>query len=761
MFARSFGLLGAAALLSGSGALAQQAQPMAADPATATPAATAPGAAAPPAGYADIVVTAQRRSESLQKVPASITAIGATEIANARIEGALDLQRVSPSVNVSTYFGSVQINIRGLGLTSPNPDGEPSVLTYIDGVYIARPTAIGAAFEDLERIEVLRGPQGTLYGRNATGGVVNLLTRTPGDELTANVSATYGRYDRVKITGGVEGPLAEGTSARLSFYHDSHGADQFNIYSGKKVRDFNGNGVRGTIVSEVTDKLTLTLRGDYYKDKIKGVNYDEIEGSESAGANSFGSTASNPSGFFPVATVPARGPLANDGKNVSFNAINPLQGHENWGTSLTGDWKLSDDISLKSITSYRRSFLNRDRQDYDGTSASIIEENYARETSRAFTQEFDLGGETAGGTNWVVGAYYFHENTDLHYRYQIFAQALLADYAFGLPPGSVPNTFKVDQTGKTQSVSAFGQATVPISDSLKLTAGLRKNFDKKRQVQDIVVFGNDLCGGPGIAKGKWNDLTWKIGLDYQISRNSMVYATVSRGFKAGGLNLSACTDTYDPENVISYEVGTKNTFFDGKLLVNMSGFYYDYTDLQVNVFTATTTITQNSSSARVYGLEFESKLRPIENLEIGGNFSLLHAEYRGYTSQNPLLIGTGAAAEDLTGNRIANAPKFIAQAVIDYTIPVGDNEIGLRYDIRHNSGFFGDAFHNFGSRQKAYEVMNARAVYRFGNYQIGGFVDNLANKIYAENRFTFGTGGNVLAIWAPRRTWGIFATAKY
>jgi len=717
-----------------------------------------------PAGDEELIVTAQRRSEAVQRVPAAITAVGATEIKEARIEGALDLPKISPGVNVSTYFGAVQINIRGLGLTSPNPAGEPSSLTYVDGVFLARPTAIGAAFDDLARIEVLRGPQGTLYGRNATGGVVNLITREPGDEFAANVSATYGAYNRVKLTGGVDIPIdvETGTAARIAVYHETKDGDQFNeADGGKRIRDFKGNGIRATLKTEAIPDLTLTLRGDYYEDDTNGINFEEVIGSSNPGANGFGSTTHNPSGFFPIVTVPAAGPLFNDGKHISFNEPNPQMRHKNNGVSLTADWDINESLQFKSITAYRYSGLFRDRSDYDGTSSPIMVEWFGHERSYAFTQELDLSGETSGGITYVVGAYFFHEELDLTYLYYLYAQPLILDSLFGLPPGTTPNTLDFTVKSKTQSASVFAQATVPITDKLKLTAGVRQNWDEKEQVQNILIFGGNICGGPAPARGKWNDLTWKVGLDYQITENSLLYATVSKGFKAGGLNLSACNSGYEPEKVISYEVGTKNKFMDGKLYLNLSGFYYDYTDLQVNIYRTTSTTTENSSSANVYGAEVEVRFLPIENLELSASLSWLHAEYDGYLSLNPLLVGTTAPPEDLSGFRLANAPKVLGDASVQYTIPMTNGALKLRYDLRYNSGWYGDAFHNLGSHQKAYATHAARVSYQFDNYEIGAFVDNFTNEIYADNRFSFSSTSNVIAMWAPRRTWGVFVNADF
>jgi iron complex outermembrane recepter protein len=211
-------------------------------------------------------------------------------------------------------------------------------------------------------------------------------------------------------------------------------------------------------------------------------------------------------------------------------------------------------------------------------------------------------------------------------------------------------------------------------------------------------------------------------------------------------------------------VGTKNTFLGGKLLINLDGFYYDYKDLQVNVFTATTVTTENAARARIYGLEFETKVRPVKNLELAATFSAIHSEYLDFFSLNPLRVGIpGEGPEDLSGRPIAHTPKRTADGNVSYKIPIGDTgSLNLRYDLRYNSGWYGDPFQeNVGLKQSAYTVHNARVAYDLGGYELGAFVANFTNKIYAENRYTFGTGAGVVASWAPRRTWGIFANAKF
>lgn len=728
---------------------------------SAEPAAPPPAAAATSGEIEEIIVTAQKRSESLQRVPVAISAVNAETIEDARIEGSLDLPRIAPGVNIANSFGTVLINIRGLGTEASNFTSEASVLAYIDGVYVARPSALGAVYDDLERIEVLRGPQGTLYGRNATGGVINFITKAPepGDGFSGNASATYGRFDRFKLNGGVNIPVGDTTAARVSFTHEEVGGDQINTVDGRRLRNLDVDALRGTLVTEPSDSFRLTARADYYKDSGRTPTYDFINGSQAPGANPVASTPFDPNGAIDFVNAgPAATPPINDGKFVSANST-PYMAHENWGGSVTADWDISPDVTLRSITAYRRSDLDRETQDFDGTDALIIEEIYGREHSKALTQELNLSGQTAGGANWVTGAYYFRERVNAAYDYHIYA---LGDIFQALGFGT-DDQFTSTTKATTTSFSLFAQGTVPITDELKLTAGLRKNWDKKEALLFARTFGAVGCNNVK-QKDKWNDITWRIALDYELSARSLVYASVSTGFKAGGLNTGFCdAEGYDPEHVTSYEVGSKNTLMNGRLLLNASAFYYDYEDMQVNIFTPLFVTTQNASTARIYGVELETRLRITDQLEVGGNVSALKAEYLNFENINPLQTGIpNVLPTDLSGRQLAHTPKRTAQGVVDYKVPVGDNELQLRYDLSHNSGWYGDPFQeNVGIRQRGYTVHNARVAFDFGNYEIGGFVNNFTDKPYTENRFSFASASGVIASWAPRRTWALFLNAKF
>lgn len=240
------------------------------------PAAAGEARTTQPMVYESIVVTAERRSQSIQKVPAAISAFGEDKIQDARLETMQDLQRQTPSLTYSELNGNYQVSLRGLGNEFAHPSGESGVVTNVDGVYYARSTGLDSAFNDLARIEVLRGPQGTLYGRNATGGVLNLITRVPGEEFQGNVGVTYGSRDRIQVVGGVEGRILDDTNARLSFFHEDRDGDQRSIVDGRSINAMDAIGVRGTVVTRISPALEVTFRGDYYDGEIRRPYGDNV-----------------------------------------------------------------------------------------------------------------------------------------------------------------------------------------------------------------------------------------------------------------------------------------------------------------------------------------------------------------------------------------------------------------------------------------------------------------------------------------------------
>jgi iron complex outermembrane receptor protein len=744
-----------------------------------------------------VVVTAQKRAENVQRVAAAISAAGAAQIQQARIESNDDLRKLSPSVNVTTYFNIPSINIRGLGNEASNPSGDASVATYIDGVYQARPTSTSAAFEDLERIEVLRGPQGTLYGRNTTGGVVNLITRTPGDAFSANIYASYGTYNEAKVTGGVEGQLTSvwDTDARLAFYHDSSDGTMINTVTDQRANSVEADGVRITLVTHPTNNLKVTLRGDYYHDFLKG-NSPQIVACEPY-SDAILSSPCNPGGTLPNgAAINAQLGLATptpqtgiyyfqnlDGVHYQFTPGENKVTHTSTGTSVTIDWDINSEMALKSISSFRFSDYD-EANDADGSASRYI--SFVPgfdEKSDEITQEIDLNGHLSNGAVWSTGLFAYGEY--VHGNYPGDFPGLAVQLAQAVAPN---NIFHNDDHLHTASFSAYAQATAPITSRFNITAGVRENYDV-RSTATFITFGPF---GPApiadcLTKLNYSNTTYKVGADYRITSQNMLYATVSTGFKAGGANEGLCGSpftTFKPENLTAYEFGSKNVFFDGKLLFNADVYYYDYKGYQADILTGTSVEVVNAANAVIEGVEAELQAKPIAHLTVSANVGYDHSEFQNFVSGNPiygncpatggppecqayvasLVQGPFGPGQSLRGNQLPHSPEVTANGQMEYIIPLptlGDDSIRLHYDLSFNSGWYGDVFNEAITRQKAYTVHNASLAFIHRNYEFGAFVDNFTNLFYAESKYTFSTGAEALANWAPLRRWGIYVRAKW
>jgi iron complex outermembrane receptor protein len=747
----------------------------------------------------EVVVTAQKRSENVQRVAAAISTVNRAQIEEMRVNANSDLRKLAPSVNVTTAFNIPSINIRGLGNEAVNPSGDASVATYVDGVYQARPTGTSSAFEDLERIEIMRGPQGTLYGRNTTGGVVNLITRNPGDHFGANIYASYGSFNDAKVTAGIEGPLTSvwDTRARVTFYHDSHDGTIINTFNGEHANTLEADAVRLTLVTNPTNNLKITVRGDYNRDWSNG-NNPQIIACEPY-SNFYLSSPCNPGGSFPnAAAINAQLGLATatahtgiyyftglDGIHQSFNDKGSFVSHSNYGGSVTVDWSITPAISLKSISSYRFSNFN-EATDADGSASKYISFLPAfEESSHAQTQELDLNGTMDNGATWSVGLFGFGESIGGSYRGAF--PGLAVQYT-GDPHIGNNKYFELGNY-QTFSYSIYAQATAPITEQIKITAGVRENYDLRSTHTDLVFqpFGpNPIANCTN--KGSYANTTYKAGLEYQIAPKNMLYATVSTGFKAGGVNIGLCNSQYEtfaPENLTAYEVGSKNVFLDGKLLVNMDVYYYDYKGYQANILTGTTSEVVNAANAVINGAEIEVQAKPFKNLTLSGNLGWSHNEFTSFVSPNPLYgncppvggppecqnylanqaVGPFGLGQQLRGKNLPHSPQWIASGQAEYVIPLhmlsdGD-QIRLHYDVEFNSGWFGDISNEKVSAQREFVVHNASVAFTHKDYEVGAFVDNFTNTFYAEAKAAFSTAGAVEANWAPLRRWGVYVKAKF
>jgi iron complex outermembrane receptor protein len=686
-------------------------------------------------GIPDIVVTAQKRSESLQKVPLAVTALSGATLQRS---GITDLQGATssiPNLNLGQQVGVAKISLRGIGLESLQPGAEGSIAFYVDGVFISRSIAALASFYDVDQVEVLRGPQGTLYGRNATGGAINIRSRAPTKDTTGYVNLTVGNYNRVVAEGAVSGTIVPDLiTARVAFQTQDRSGYGRNIVTGNPIDDLNSRAIRGSLHITPSDRLTLDIVGDYYR-----------QNDNSGGYHYFGGAGFSAPGvpFSPI-SVTLGGRVPDRIRDIANNT-DPLNRVRSWGVHGKFSYEVAPDIELTSLTAYRE-LSYATKNDIDSTSAQVGN-LYQGEQDWQFSQEFQLAGHN-DRLNWLIGGFYFREND----RGQLAIP--FDNLIVGIPS---PNAFVRGYYGggyiKTDALAGFGQASYEIIDHVRLTLGARYSTEKKtnRDESAFDVFTPFDPGAPiretlatpagaaSIVRDKrFNSFTPKVALDYQVTRDVLLYASWSKGFKSGTYSLGSFTPPVNPEKVSAFEGGIKSSLFNRRVRLNIAGFYYDYTDLQIGKVVDTLTILENAATAKIYGVEAELQANVTDRFEIDGNASWLHARFDNYVSADPArpfgdgrtVDDRGQQAFDLSGNTLSQSPNFSFQAGAQYSLPSNIGDFVLRGEVAYRSRSYFTPFNLDYISQKSFAKVNLFLNWESRNQALTAsvFVKNLTNQ---------------------------------
>jgi iron complex outermembrane receptor protein len=626
---------------------------------------------------ADIIVTAQNRQQSVQDVPIAISVISGEQLAAAGVTDVASVEKISPSLQITSDTTATRVTVRGVGTLSNGESQDQSIAVNIDGEYINRPTILNAATFDMERVEVLRGPQGTLYGRNSTGGAVNFITRKPGKDFGVNASATYGNYNQVIAQGGVDVPLGDMGAIRIAgIYSDRDGYNkhnnsgsfvslpQFTARKGNRSGDDNTWGARATLRLTPMDGLTIDATYEHAEQKI-------IPASQ-AYANM---------------NLPANAPGANCQLNgyievgVTTPGVQCIPQNTNFLTKINRN---TYDAPLSGLGIFNlKSDAIRGRLAYDFGAATLTYTGGYRSTTtdgdlglgpvyynknwgssvKTHSHELRLNGD-AGGIQWQTGVFYFNEKQDTNTG--------LYNPFIG-PNGSYINYFRRPTT--SQSWSAFGQVEVPVTETLTAVGGLRYTKDKRRavfnnygfQFNSGLVEKTAPAAVPLNLRYKGDRFNYLVGLNYKPNADTLIYGKMSTGYKAGGFDA---VGTFKPETNTAYEGGLKLNFgSNSRNQFNIAGFYYDYKDLQNDVLldAALGAQTFNSGKATIYGIEAEAVIQLSDNDRFNATFNYLSAKYDQFiasyavlnpanSNQTSLLI---ADNPDLAGNRLGQTPKFV------------------------------------------------------------------------------------------------------
>ncbi|MCC7200236.1 MAG: TonB-dependent receptor [Gammaproteobacteria bacterium] len=537
----------------------------------------------------EVIVTAQRRAESLQTTPVSVTAITAEALADRQIGNVIDIAVQVPNLRIEPVTGlsnAARVFLRGVGEDQSTPTTDSAIGLYIDGVYY--PRTLGALFDlsDIERVEVLRGPQGTLYGRNTSGGAIRIITKDPGEAMAGSVDFTAGNYDRRQVRATIGGPLGDTLKGSLSLLGNQRDGTSKNTTLGKDVNAREVESARGKLVWSPTDTLEFKLAGDWTEDS----------GDSGVGTSAF---SGYPADLF-----------------VTAANADPSGYLRTRGVALTATWEFGGAYTLTSITAWR-DLQNTGTLDNDAEARTILHFFFDAEQDQ-LSQEFTLQADW-GRTKAILGAYWFTEDN--------LYESINYSSSRTNPNAAITATRGIT-TQDTESYALFGQVSFAVTDALTLTAGGRYTWDDK-DFSDRYPTLNRLFE----VDKEWTAFTPRLAVDYKATDDLFFFASWSKGYKAGGFNRSTTAITaltpYDQEDVETLEGGVKAEFLDGRLRTNLTLFHNDYTDLQLSAFDPATNVSRrfNAAAATTKGVELELTAIVVEGLRVYGTYGYLDAQY--------------------------------------------------------------------------------------------------------------------------------------
>lgn len=695
----------------------------------------------------DIVVTARHQAERAQDVPIALSVLTGVSLERTGSYTLADVQAQTPSLtNFVSNPRNSSIGIRGIGVSSASDGLDTSVGVYIDDVYLGRPGMALADLIDVDRIEVLRGPQGTLFGRNSSAGVLNIATRKPEFQLGGTVEISGGNYgynqERISLTG----PLIDGLLAfRVTGFNTHRDGVLDNITTGIKANSVGRSGGRLQLLATPTSNLTLRLSGDYsQEDDSCCVGATKVVLPASLSATT-GRTLQALSllGYVPVATF-----------DYTRNNAAQNQLTEQGGVSLKADWALGF-ATLTSISAWRYWHFHP-LQDSDGTPLDVIQVNVAQTRDNQFSQELRLASNP-GRFTWQAGAYLYHQLLRDHFILNQFgydASAFYTAYARLANPSApainiaTGSQYLDDVRTTVDSAAVFGQGNFDLTNRLTLTAGIRYTHDRRYGKSDTSIAGtpNPATSIPfhydvGVDDDNVSYLvsgTWKFATD------KLLYASYSTGYKGSGLNLNSAVSAgtplvLAPEKVRNWEAGLKTQFLNRRATLNISAFWTDLSGLQANIVPSNgnRSYLANVGDVRSRGLEIDGSLEATHNLTLSANGSLNDAVYSRY-SNAPCPVGVTGVC-DLTGRPLYQAPKWVANATIDYHPELAGNvQPYVIGQFSYRSSTFGTIDDGPYSRIDAYTLVNFRigASFAGGRFDLSGWINNAFDKKYFQNLLT-------------------------
>lgn len=685
-----------------------------------------------------IVVTAQKREQSILEVPVAVSAVSAEALEAAGVTRLDDLSSAFPNVylNTNNSLRTTSISIRGVASNPNNPGVDQGVGVFVDGVYQSRPTTINTNIYDLERVEVIRGPQGALYGKNTIAGAVNLISKLPGEKSGIEGAVSIGDYDAVTMFGAADLVVSDSARARVSVSSQRRSGFTENAVTGTDLDDVDGTSFRFAVVLDPSENFSVILRGDAAEDRTN------------MGPNEILSNG-----------VLAGTPLADadpEDRTVS-NDFDSVQNRDLWGTSLQADWTL-DAGTLTSLTAFRE-YQWYNAADNDFTVLNQLRSGITEEQNQ-FSQELRFTSEKGERFDYLVGAYYLKESLST------VSNAVIGP-DLGVYPAETPIDIFADL--ETTSYAAFGQLNYHFNPQFGLTAAIRASKDQKDVVHSSIgdPFGAILQTSPVRTLSR-EDEEWtpSISLNWTPADNMLLYASYARGYKSGGYNVFSISPTndneYRPEFVNNYELGAKSTLAGGAVYVAAAAFFLDYTDLQVNqlvnVGGVPTFTTSNAAEAESWGVELEATWEATDALRFTAAYGYLNGEFSDF--QNATSSGA-----DYSGNRLPEAPEHSLSLNGDYRNRLSDTlDFVAHADTSYRSELYFSPGNDPDYSQDAVTLVNSRIGIAASDdsWSLMLWGRNLTDETYAISRSAgvIIPGQQIQSLGAPR-TWGVELRARY
>ncbi len=696
----------------------------------------------------EVVVTARKKTESLQEVPISIAAFNRNSIRENGFTDSLSIDEKVPNLEMKTFGGQPNIFIRGVGNNDYNATTVSPVSIYVDDVVMGLTGSQLSQLYDLDRIEILRGPQGTLFGRNTTGGAITYHSARPAPEFQAGIRATVGEYDQRDFEGYLNLPVNDTLMFRLAGLSRNRDGDRINLYDGEDANGIETLSGRLSLRYLPSDSLQIDFNVHAHKDK-SDFNQGKPVGTFGDNQNVLGYAD----------------PFPDDSRKLNFNGKNKHDIDAS-GTVLTLVYDL-DSITLKSITAFEQSeteFCG----DFDHSPVSLDEICFLTDGDQ-FSQEINVNMDINDKLDMVSGLFYLQEDL----AYDTFADL------FGALPVGVAVPLRGGSERETTTYALFAELDYLISNDWSVNAGLRYTHEKKdAQLFSSVILNLFNPAAPDLEvpiipqtdlSEDWGAVSGRLAVDYTINDDVMAYGSISRGFKSGGFNLGAFFDpneltTVDPEYLTSYELGLKSTLMDNRVRFNLATFFYDYTDLQVLTFVSGSTpanplvfALENASDARVWGVEAELTAYPVDGLEFIAGVGYLDTKYKNFDS----MVGG-----DLSGNSLPGAPEWNISTSLAYDFNLSNNMTLRLYgdytytDHRYFNSFQQEAIssrgdhHLFGAR---ISLLSAT-----GNWDIALWGKNLTDEEYVvDSTDLSGVFGFIPLFYGDRRAYGVDFSYRY